>query len=118
MEVRELTCLVCPVGCRARVYVEGGRAVRWENLECRAGEEYVRKEVELPLRDFFTVVRVKGGGVVPVRSTGPISKDRLLEASRELAGLEVEGPIRVGEVLVKGLLGMGVDVVATGEAGG
>jgi CxxC motif-containing protein len=29
--------------------------------------------------------------VVPVRSTGPIPRERLLEASRELAGLEVEG---------------------------
>jgi CxxC motif-containing protein len=118
MEVRELTCLVCPVGCRARVQVEGGRAVRWENLECRAGEEYVRREVELPLRDFFTVVRVRGGGVVPVRTTGPIPRDRLLEASRQLAGLEVEGPVKAGEVLVRDLLGMGVDVVAAGEAEG
>jgi len=118
MEVRELTCIVCPVGCRARVRVEGGRAVGWEGLECRAGEEYVKREVELPLRDFFTVVRVKGGGVVPVRSTGPIPRERLLEASRELAGLEVEGPVRVGEVLVRNLLGMGVDVVATGEVEG
>jgi CxxC motif-containing protein len=74
--------------------------------------------VVLPLRDFFTVVRVRGGGVVPVRSTGPIPRERLLEASRELARLEVEGPIRVGEVLVRNLLGMGVDVVATGEVEG
>jgi CxxC motif-containing protein len=56
--------------------------------------------------------------VVPVRSTGPVPRERLLEASRELARLEVEGPIRVGEVLVRNLLGMGVDVVATGEVEG
>lgn len=115
MEVKELTCIVCPVGCRARVYVEGGRAVRWEQLECKAGEEYVKREVERPLRDFFTVVRVKGGGVLPVRSTGPIPKEKLKEAVRELAAIEVEGPVRMGEVIVKNLLGLGVDVVATWE---
>ncbi len=115
MEIRELTCIVCPVGCRARVQVEGGKAVAWEGLECGAGEEYVRREVESPLRDFFTVVRVRGGGVVPVRSTGPIPREKLLEASRVLAELEVERPVRVGEVLVRNLLGTGVDVVATWE---
>lgn len=111
--MRELTCVVCPVGCRARVYVEGGKAVRWENLECRAGEEYVKREVELPLRDFFTVLRVKGGGVLPVRSTGPLPREKLREAVRRLAAVEVEGPVRVGDVIVRNLLG--VDVVATWE---
>lgn len=117
MELRELTCIVCPVGCRARVYVEGGKAVKWENLECRAGEDYVKKEVELPLRDFFTVLRVKGGGVLPVRSTGPIPREKLKEAVRELAKIEVEGPVRAGEVIWRNLLGLGVEVVATGEVG-
>jgi CxxC motif-containing protein len=87
-------------------------------LECRAGEEYVRREVELPLRDFFTVVRVRGGGVVPVRSTGPVPRERLLEASRELARLEVEGPIRGGAVRVRSWLGWGVVVGARGGVEG
>lgn len=117
MEVKELTCIVCPVGCRARVYVEGGRAVRWEGLECKAGEEYVKREVELPLRDLFTVLRVRGGGVLPVRSTGPIPREKLKEAVRELAVVEVEGPVRVGDLIVRNLLGLGVDVMATGEVG-
>ncbi|MEM3171860.1 MAG: DUF1667 domain-containing protein, partial [Candidatus Hadarchaeales archaeon] len=57
----------------------------------------------------------KGGGVLPVRSTGPIPKERLKEAVKELAAVEVEGPVRMGEVIVKNLLGLGVDVVATWE---
>jgi len=99
--------------------VEGGRAVAWEGLECRAGEEYVRGEVELPLRDFFTVVRVRGRGGGAGEEHGPHTQGKAAGGVQGAGGTGGGGgPSGWGRVLVRNLLGMGVDVVATGEVEG
>lgn len=114
-EAREVTCIVCPVGCKARVSFRGAEVLKIQNLECQRGEEYVLREVRAPVRDFFTTVRVAKAKarVVPVRSTGPMPKARLKECALELAKIRVEAPIKLGDVIVKNILGLGLDIVAT-----
>lgn len=112
---RIITCIVCPVGCEAKVTIEGGKAVKAEGLACSRGEEYVFGEVEAPMRDFFSIVGIEGGvaPVCPVRSTKPIPKDRIMDCSRELAELTVAAPVRIGDMVMHNVLGLGVDLVAT-----
>ncbi len=114
-EVRVITCIICPLGCRARVTIENGKISEIEGLECPWGEEYVRRELKLPVRDFFTTVRIKGATipVLPVRSTQPIPKDKILDCVLELANVVVDAPIEAGEIIVRNPLGLEVDIVAT-----
>lgn len=115
MGAQEITCIICPVGCKAKVTLREGEVVEIKGLECPRGEEYVVQEVKDPRRDFFTTVRIKGAktNVLPVRSTAPLPKQKLLECARELAGVEVEAPVKLGEVVVKNVLGLGIDIIAT-----
>ncbi len=114
-EKRKVTCIVCPLGCEATVTIKNGRVIKFENLECPRGEDYVLKEIEAPTRDFFTTVRVRGARipVCPVRATRPVPKEKLLDCSKELAKTIVNVPIKMGDVIVENLLGLGVDIIAT-----
>ncbi len=114
-EMRLVTCISCPTGCRARVTIENGKITEIEGLECPRGEEYVGREIEAPVRDFFTTVRVEGATipVLPVRSTQPIPKDRIMDCVLELTNIVVEAPVKAGEIIFNNPLGLGVDIVAT-----
>ena len=114
-EARVLTCIICPLGCRARVTIENGKITTIEGLECPRGDEYARRELEAPVRDFFTTVKIKGAIIpmLPVRSTQPIPKDKIMDCVLELARVVVAAPVQTGEIIVKNPLGLGVDIVAT-----
>ncbi len=114
-ERRRVTCIVCPLGCEATVTIKNGRVIKVENLECPRGEDYVLKEIEAPTRDFFTTVQVRGARipVCPVRATQPVPKEKLLDCSKELAKITVDAPIKIGDVIVENLLGLGIDIIAT-----
>jgi CxxC motif-containing protein len=114
-EIREVTCIICPVGCRAKVVLEKGRVLAVESVECPRGKVYAISELKAPVRDFFSTVRVRGAkiGVLPVRTTRPIPKDKVMDCSRELSGISVEAPVRLGQIIARNVLGLGVDVIAT-----
>jgi len=114
-EKRKVTCIVCPLGCEATVTSRNGRVIKVENLECPRGEDYVLKEIEAPKRDFFTTVRVRGARVpvCPIRATQPVPKEKLLDCSKELAKVVVDAPVKIGDVIVENLLGLGMDIIVT-----
>ena len=114
-EVRVITCIICPLGCKASVTTENGKILKIEDVECPRGEEYVSRELEAPVRDFFTTVRIKGAStpVLPVRSTQPIPKDKILDCVLELVNIVVDAPVGAGDVVFKNPLGLGLDIVAT-----
>ena len=111
----EITCIICPIGCRAKATVREGRVLEIEGLECARGKDYVLREIEAPVRDFFTTVRAEGGRipVLPVRSTRPLPKEKIPACALELAKMVVRAPVREGDVIVRNILGLGVDIIAT-----
>ena len=113
--VCEVTCIICPMGCRAKVIFEKGKALVVKNVECPRGENYAINEFKAPVRDFFTTVRVKGAKihVLPVRTTGPIPKEKIMNCALELSQITVEPPVKLGAIVVKNILNLGVDVIAT-----
>ena len=114
-DMRSITCIICPIGCKAKVTTENGQTTKIEDLECPRGEEYVTRELEAPIRDFFTTIRIKGSRipVLPVRSTQPIPKERMLDCALELADVVIDAPVEAGDIIVKNPLGLHVDIVAT-----
>jgi CxxC motif-containing protein len=115
-EIRELTCIRCPIGCPLRLEHEGNTIVEVSGNECKRGAKYARQEFVEPRRALSTTVAVVGGrlGRLPVKTVLPVRKERQLEAVREIHRLRVRAPVRSGQVLIRGLLGEpGVDVVAT-----
>ena len=62
-----------------------------------------------------TLVRIKGGyvNVVSVKSDRPIEKKLFLKCSRALSRINVGAPIKIGDIVCKNLLNLGVDIICT-----
>ena len=119
-ETRHFTCIVCPRGCGLEVELADGPTVlRVGGNGCKRGEDYARREVVDPQRSLTSTVRTRGleRRRLPVRSAGALPLARLVEAARALDGVVVDRPMRCGDLVVKDLIGLGVDIVATDTIG-
>ncbi|NLY39240.1 MAG: DUF1667 domain-containing protein [Firmicutes bacterium] len=112
----ELTCIECPLSCTLRLKETDGK-IEVSGNQCRRGEEYGRKEALHPCRSLTTTVATGYAHCprLPVRTAGEIPRELLFAALREIKKLVVREPVLTGQVLIKNLLGTGVDVIATGE---
>ena len=70
----ELTCIVCPKGCRLNVDEENGFLVT--GYGCPRGKEYGHKELTAPTRTLTSIVRIEGAihPCCPVKTSGEIPK--------------------------------------------
>ena len=82
---RELTCIVCPMGCQLTAELEDGKVVSVSGFTCPRGKQYAIDECTHPVRTLTTTVRCTDGGVVAVKTNRPIPKDdpsRILQTGR------------------------------------
>lgn len=111
----ELVCIGCPLGCNLSVQMKGAEVVDVSGNTCKKGAEYARKEVTNPTRIVTSLVRVKNGNiaVVSVKTKEDIPKSKIDDCVKALKNVEVEAPIKIGDVLLSNVAGTGVDIVAT-----
>ena len=110
-------CIICPIGCDITVTLGENKVLSIEGNGCPRGLEYARNEILNPRRYLMTVVRVRNGDlpVVSVKSSKPIPKKLIKRAMMEIAKIEVKAPIRIGDIIIKNLLGLDVNIIATRE---
>ncbi|MBQ7544712.1 MAG: DUF1667 domain-containing protein [Synergistaceae bacterium] len=116
MSERKFICVSCPLGCGLTVTLDdAGEVTNVEGNTCPRGASYARSEVKDPRRVFASTVRVKGGKlpVCPVRSRTPAPKGKLFGIARAVAELNVEAPVKIGQVLIHNVCGTDVDIVAS-----
>lgn len=112
----EIICIMCPMGCRGQVVVdEEGEVVETEDYQCKKGREYVQIEFKAPLRVLTSTVVTEGGSraLLPIRTNKPIPKAKLKDCMKALARVKAKPPIRMGEVVVPNIGGIGADIIAT-----
>lgn len=109
--MKEFICIVCPRGCHLRVddnyNVSGNSCVR--------GEKYGKQEAIDPKRTLTSTVKIKSRLIkrLPVITSDDIPKDKVQDVVRCLDSVEVSAPIKVRDVIVKDVMGLGVDIIAT-----
>lgn len=111
----ELICIGCPLGCNLNVKMNGAEVEEVTGNSCKKGAEYAKKEVTNPTRIVTSIVKVKNGNiaVVPVKTKDDIPKSKIGDCVKTLKNLEVEAPIKIGDVLLTNVAGTGVDIIAT-----
>lgn len=113
--ISEVTCIRCPLGCAITVDVApDGAAVYREGASCARGREYAVAEVTAPVRSVATTINVPGcGEPLSVKTADPIPKPLIADAVRAMKAAHVELPVRMGDMVLLGVCGTGVPVVAT-----
>ena len=112
---KEITCIVCPMGCKILVNTKEKQFKITRGNKCKKGMEYAKNEVCDPRRTVTTSILVKDGEwpLVSVRSTQPIPKDKMFTALQEIRHTMVNAPVTSGQVLIRNIALSGIDIVAT-----
>ena len=107
----ELTCIICPNGCRLKVddnlNVSGNR--------CPRGAIYGKQEVTNPTRTITSTVRCDSSllKVCPVKTKDPIPKGKIFDVMKEINACSVKVPCHIGDVVKSDIAGTGVDLVVS-----
>lgn len=110
----ELTCIICPFSCNLTIEREGENIIVSGN-RCVRGEHYAFSEMTAPKRMLTTTVRIANASLkrLPVRTSAPIPKEKVLELMEEINAISVEAPISIGDVIVRNIGALNVDLVAS-----
>ena len=107
------------MGCHLQVDDSDRNNIIVTGNTCPRGAKYAKDEVTCPKRVVTSVVNVDGGEInmVSVKTSDAIPKDKMFDALKLLDDVTISAPVEIGQVIVKDILGLGVDFVATKTVG-
>ena len=121
MEKIEMVCIVCPVGCHMEIVEnkESETGYTVTGATCNRGPIYGIKELSNPTRLLTSTVRIKGGAHprIPVRTDKEIPKDKIFEVMEIINKIELEAPIKMGQVVASNILGLDVNIISSRSIG-
>ncbi len=112
--MKELTCIVCPNGCRLKVTKEDGE-YRVEGHKCKRGIGFAVQEMEDPRRSVCTTVKTAFKAIprLSVRTDGEIKKENVPLLMKRLRSVEISELLDVGDIIIRNIFGSDVNVIAT-----
>lgn len=115
VETKIMNCIMCPMGCEMTVTVEDGKVTDVKGNTCPRGVKYANDEITAPKRMLTSTVSIEGGllPLLPVVSASVLPKERILDCAAYLRSITVQAPVKTGDVVVKDILGLGVDIIAS-----
>lgn len=102
---RELTCIVCPIGCSLSVEIDNGKVTEVQGNTCPRGKVYAENECIAPKRTITTTVKCQNGEILSVKTESPISKEKMFEAMDIINNAKPCLPISVGNVIIEDVFG-------------
>ncbi len=118
MAEENIVCIGCPLGCRTTLTINRrGDVAKVTGYKCKEGRRYVLEEHRHPVRLLTATIRTEKSSrsLLPVRTSRPIPKTKVIEAVKALARIRTAPPVKIGQIIFSNLLNMGVDVVATDD---
>ena len=114
MMKREITCIVCPRGCRMTADIQGD-TITVTGHTCSRGEKHAMDEILHPVRSLTSIVRVSNrpDTMVSVKSEAPIPKGEMFAIMERIHETTVEAPVAIGDVIIDNVCG--TRIVATKE---
>lgn len=118
METRELTCINCPMGCLLTATLEEGKVTKVEGQTCKRGETYAHTEITAPVRTVTSTVPLIGGhsAMLSVKTAAPVPKSEVFHVLQCLKEVTAAAPVKIGDVILANVAGLGVDIIATGNS--
>lgn len=112
---KEVTCIVCPIGCKILVKTDGTQFKILEGNKCKKGIEYARNEALDPRRMLTTSVLIEDGEwpLVSVKSSQPIPKEKVFTVLKEIKKTIAKAPIKSGQMVISNVADTNIDIIAT-----
>lgn len=114
--IKQFVCIVCPNGCN--LTIEGnGKSFIVSGNACKRGEQFAINEMIDPKRTICSTVKTsfKEVPVLPVRVSVDIPKDQIFNVMREINKVVINKKIGRGDIVIKNVLNLGVDVICTSD---
>ena len=110
--IRNITCIICPRGCALTAEITDAGVTVTGNA-CPKGQEYAVNECTNPVRTVTATIRVinRYNTMVSVKTSVPVSKDKMMDVIKALRNTQIEAPVHIGDVILKDICGS--DIVAT-----
>lgn len=102
---RDMTCIVCPMGCRMEVTLENGVVTDVKGNTCKRGSEYARSECTDPRRTVTTTVLCENGELLPVKTDKPVRKDDVFLVMEAANKTVAHLPIKIKDVIIENVCG-------------
>lgn len=114
--MKELVCIVCPRGCTMQLEGEGD-SLKVTGNSCKRGLNFAISEMTNPMRTICTTVKTSYDEiqVIPVRVSADIPKSRIFDVMKEINSVTVSSPVKRGDIIIKNVLNLGVDIIATSD---
>lgn len=114
--MKELVCIVCPRGCTMQIEGEKDNITVIGN-SCKRGLTFAVSEMTQPMRTICTTVKTSfsEAPVLPVRVSADIPKDKIFDVMKEINSIIVEKPVIRGDIIIKNVLDLSVDIIATSD---
>lgn len=116
---RQMTCIVCPMGCTLTVTYGINTLgtpcdVVVTGNTCKRGANYATEELVSPRRTLTTTVRTDDDSreLLSVKTSAPIPKDKLFAAMERANAVVAHLPVHAGDVLVRDFITPGVNLIA------
>lgn len=111
----ELTCIVCPIGCRMKVTRTADGEISVTGNRCHRGEAYAREEFSDPRRVVTGTCAITGALIarLPARSSEGVPIDALARYLKAMYEIRVAAPVKRGAVIGRDVGGSGIDLIAT-----
>lgn len=105
------------MGCRLTIVedLNSEKGYIVQGNSCKKGGEYGIKEIINPTRVLTSTVKIKKAHLerMPVVTKGGIPKDKMFECMKEINSVEIEAPVKVGDIIIENILNTGINLVAS-----
>lgn len=108
---RELTCIVCPIGCSLSVELEDKSVLSVSGNTCPRGKKYAEDECTNPKRTVTSTIKCSNGDMVSVKTDRTIPKDKIQECMKIINKKIADLPIQAGDVIIENVFGS--NIIAT-----
>lgn len=112
---KEITCIVCPIGCKILVDLEGKQIKNLEGNKCKQGIDYAINESLDPRRMLTSSIFVISGNwpLVSVKSDQPVPKDKVFNVLKEIKKIKLKAPIKSGQIIINNVVNTNINIIST-----
>ena len=112
---KEITCIICPIGCKIVVDVDGKQIKNLKGNKCKQGIDYAINEALDPRRMLTSSIFVIRGNwpLVSVKSSQPVPKEKVFQVLKKIKKIKVKAPVQSGQIVLHNVAKTNINIIAT-----